>query len=468
MGGDVQARTPEIVRSRMLIAASHSGAGKTTVTAVVLRALRRRGLEVQPFKVGPDFIDGAYHAEAAGRPSINLDVWMMGARGVRRSYERWSRDADVSVIESMGALYDGANGTGRGSAAHVAKLLGVPVVVVLDVWGMTRTTGAILEGLRSFDPELDIAGCILNRVGSPAHAKMIMDALPRGLRRLVVGAIEQRRELAIPERHLGLLTVDENPKANAEREEAYASAGQMIDLDRLARIAGIGRPAPARPAIAKGPSPPVARIAVARDAAFSFYYEENLLFLRDAGFELVPFRPTVDQHLPTEVDAVYIGGGYPESFAAELAANASLAAELRARTESGMPLYAECGGLMYLGRSLTGFDGVRHEMSGVLPLDVVMDPQHLSIRYVEVRTRAASPLGEAGMALRGQEFHQSRIAAAEIHAALFDVTTSDGQTYRDGYLLGGVVASYVHLHFASNRRLVTSLVRSAIESRPRT
>jgi cobyrinic acid a,c-diamide synthase len=467
MGRGLQVPMTEIVGFRMLIAASHSGAGKTTVTAVVLRALRRRGLEVQPFKVGPDFIDGAYHAEATGRPSINLDIWMMGARGVRRSYERWSSDADVSVIEAMGALYDGAGGTERGSAAHVAKLLGVPVIVVLDVWGMTRTTAAILDGLRAFDPALDIAGCVLNRVGGDAHARMIMDALPRRLRRLVIGAIEHRPELAIPERHLGLLTVDENPIADAEREAAHERAARGIDVDRLVRLAGGARPARSPQRVVKTTRPAVARIAVARDEAFSFYYEENLLLLRDAGFELVPFRPTVDPGLPAATDAVYIGGGYPESFAARLAANTSLAAELRARAEAGMPLYAECGGLMYLGRSLTGFDGVRHEMSGVLPLDVVMDPEHLSIRYVEVRTRAESPLGEPGTTLRGQEFHQSRIVDADIDPTLYDVTTSDGKTSRDGYLLGGVVASYIHLHLASNRTLVTSLVRSAIASRQR-
>ena len=169
----------------MLIAGTHSGAGKTTVTSVIVSALRRRGLSVQPFKLGPDFIDAAYHAEAAGRPSINLDLWMMGEEGVRQSHRRWSDEADVSVIEAMGALYDGEDGTERGSAAEVAKLLDVPVIVVLDVWGMTRTAAAILEGLRAFDPALRIAGCVLNRVGSATHAEMIMKALPDELRELV-------------------------------------------------------------------------------------------------------------------------------------------------------------------------------------------------------------------------------------------------------------------------------------------
>ncbi|HEX2071429.1 MAG TPA: cobyrinate a,c-diamide synthase [Thermoleophilaceae bacterium] len=447
-------------RPAILVAATHSGAGKTTVTGIVLRALRRRGLETQAFKIGPDFIDSAYHAEATGRAAINLDVWMTGEQGVRDSYRRWSRDVDVSVIESMGALYDGADSSGHGSAAHVAKLLGVPVVVVLDVWGMTRTAGAILEGLLAFDPDVEIAGCVLNRVGSREHAEMIVDALPAPLRRLLVGTIERRPELEIPERHLGLVTVEENAVASGEREQASLDAGALLDVERIVAIAGT-RPRVPR-AVARSAPPPVARLAIARDRAFCFYYEENLELLRDAGFELVPFEPTSDRRLPADVHAVYIGGGYPESFAAELAANRSLAAELRERAADGMPLYAECGGLLYLARSLTGFDGVRHEMSGVLPLDAVMEADHLTIRYVEVRTRGASPLGAAGTTARGQEFHQSRIVEEGIAPTLYDVTTSTGQTYRGGYRSGGVVASYVHLHFASSPTLVTSLLRSAL------
>jgi cobyrinic acid a,c-diamide synthase len=454
-------------RAAILIAATHSGAGKTTVASAVSRALRRRGLEVQPFKLGPDFIDPGYHAEAAGRPSINLDVWMMGERGVRQSYRRWSADSDIAVIEAMGALYDGQDGSGHGSAAHVAKLLGVPVVVVLDVWGMTRTAAAILDGLRAFDPALDIAGCVLNRVGSAKHAQMVVDALPPHLRRLVLGTIEHRPELGIPERHLGLVTVDENQAASGARGDAQARAGERLDLDRLVQLAGTAGPTAIAPAVGP-PTKPVARLAVARDQAFCFYYEENLLLLRAAGWELVPFSPTADPRLPTDTDAVYIGGGYPEAFATQLAANAPLAAELRQRATDGMPIHAECGGLIYLARTLTRHPGDRHAMAGVLPLDVVMDPAHLAIRYVEARTRTASPLGPAETTIRGQEFHQSRIAASDLPPTLYDLTTSDGQTHRDGYQLRNVTASYVHLHLASNPQVAGALLQTAIQARPTT
>lgn len=453
-------------RPAVLLAGPHSGAGKTTVVAIVLRALRRRGLIVQAFKIGPDFIDTAYHTEATGRPAINLDLWMMGADAVERSFRTFSADADISVIEAMGGLFDGTDGTDLGSAAYLAKLLQVPVVVVVDVWGMTRTTGAILDGLRIFDPDLEIAGCILNRTGSPNHTRLILDSLCPELRQLVIGTIPHRAGLAVPERHLGLLTVDENPVSSAERDRAYHSAGVDLDIDRLLGVAARRHAKAGNPAVPvtsrPGSRPGRARLAVARDHAFCFYYEENLRSLQAAGFELVPFRPTLDPGLPADTDAVYLGGGYPESFAAELAANTSLAEELRHQAAAGMPIYAECGGMMYLGHSLTGYDGKRHSMAGILPLDVTMDPGHLAIRYVEVRTRRASPLGPPGTRLRGQEFHQSRVTTAATDSHVFAVTGSDGTTSVAGYLSGNVVASYIHVHFASNPQVARRFLSAAV------
>ena len=477
----------------VLVAATHSGAGKTTATAALLRALRARGLAVQPFKHGPDFIDAAYHAEASGRPAVNLDLWMMGAREVRASFARACADADVAVIEAMGALHDGADGTARGSAAALAVLLDVPVVVVLDVWGMTRTAGALLDGLAGFDRRVRIVGCILNRVGSDRHAALVRTALPARWRRRVVGAIPQRPELAIPERHLGLVTVEEHAADARDRARAQARAEAGLDVDGLlARVpppprrrprggsgpaAGAARPASA-PAAGGGaraaaggraaPAPaggrrrrPRARIAIARDAAFCFTYADNLALLRDAGAELAPFSPLRDRRLPDGAGAVYLPGGYPESFAAELAANAPLAAQLRARAAAGMPVYAECGGLLYLARGLTGFDGRRHAMAGLLPLEVAMDPAHLAIAYARVRTRGDTPLGPAGTRARGQLFHQSRVVDAGLAPALYELETSDGRRWVDGWVRDRVVASYVHLHFASNRALARRLVAAA-------
>ncbi|HEX7096565.1 MAG TPA: cobyrinate a,c-diamide synthase [Acidimicrobiales bacterium] len=452
----------------LLVAATHSGAGKTTAVGVIVRALRARGASVQTFKLGPDFIDAAYHVEASDRPAINLDLWMQGEEGVVESFRRWSRGADVSVVEAMGALFDGENGTHRGSAAHVAKLLDIPVIVVLDVWGMTRTAGALLKGLRRFDPDLRIAGCVLNRVGSATHAAMVVDALTAHLRPLVVGTIRHDQDLVIPERHLGLLTVEENRATRATREEACRRAAATLHVDRIASIAGmdgdrtvvsvpspVPQRSPARSARRRR------RLALARDDAFCFYYTENLLLLEDAGFEIVPFRPTVDASLPCDVDAIYLGGGYPESFADALSANVALAAELRARRDNGTPIYAECGGLVYAARSLTGFDGVRHEMAGLLPIDVVMDPEHLAIDYVSVQTLTPTPLGPSGTVARGHEFHRSRIVRSDLEPNLYDLTTSRGTRRRDGFAVDNVVASYVHLHFGSNPRVVEHLANAA-------
>lgn len=451
--GVVDRQSSQELPPAVVVSATHSGAGKTTVTRALLWALRARGLVVQPFKIGPDFIDPMYHQTPAGRASVNLDVWMMGEDGVRDVFARRSAGADAVVIEAMGALYDGADGGHDGSAAHVAEILGVPVLVVVDVWGMTRTTGAVLDGVDGFDPRVEIGGFVLNRVGSRTHRNLIERGIGQARWQRVVATVEADPALEVPERHLGLLTPLENPAGAAD--DGVARAGRQIDLERVFD----GLPASAQawsagPARARRRSAR-ARLAVARDAAFCFYYEENLTALAMAGFELAEFSPVAGEPLPASTDAVYFGGGYPESFAAQLAANTRLAAQLRDSAERGMPVYGECGGLVWLGRTLRTQDGTEHPMSGVLPLDIAMDPRHLAIRYVELTTNADSLLGRRGTTLRGQEFHQSRITASSIPATFYTVRTSDGQEFRDGYQHQRVVASYLHAYFAGRGSTVS-------------
>lgn len=429
----------------VVVSATHSGAGKTTITRALLWALQERGLVVQAFKIGPDFIDPMYHRALTGRASINLDLWMMGEDGLREAFQRWSAGADVVVIEAMGALFDGADGGQVGSAAHVAAILDVPVVVVVDVWGMTRTAGAVMDGMDGFDPRVEIGGFILNRVGSRTHRELIERGVGESRWRRVAATVEADPALEVPERHLGLLTPYEN---GADVAGSVARAGKQIDVDRVFG----GLPATKR-VRSTGPErrdrrTPRARLAIARDAAFCFYYEENLDALVRAGFELAEFSPIAGEALPASCDAVYFGGGYPESFATELAANRRLASQLRDAAERGMPIYAECGGLIWLGRTLRTQDGVEYPMSGVLPIGITMDPRHLAIRYVELTTRADSLLGKRGTVLRGQEFHQSRITATSIPADFYAVRTSDGQQLRAGYQHRRVVASYMHAYFA--------------------
>jgi cobyrinic acid a,c-diamide synthase len=446
----------------IIISATHSGAGKTTVTRALLAALKARGLAVQPFKIGPDFIDPMYHTAIVGRPSVNLDYWMMGEAGLREVFSRWSQKADVAVIEAMGALFDGADGTEVGSAAHIAKILGVPVVVVLDVYGMTRTTAALMDGINSFDPEVEIAGFILNRcgyAGSEVHKNLIKNAVGAKRWQSVLTVVASSPGLEVAERHLGLITTHENPASNDM--SGLNPIAEQIDVDKI-----FGFPLTARvnlPGQTAQPSkrPPHARLAVARDAAFCFDYEENLAALKAAGFEIVEFSPVAGDTLPPDTAAVYFGGGYPESFAGELAHNVELAAQLRRAAELGMPILGECGGLIYLGRSLTGFDGQTYSMSGVLPIDFMMDPAYLQIRYIELTTRRASLLGSAGTVMRGQEFHQSRIKSSDLTPDFYAAQTSDGYEFIDGYQYNNVVASYAHIYLPSCAGAADSFVKAA-------
>lgn len=449
-------QTPTII-----ISATHSGAGKTTVTRALLAALKAKGLSVQPFKIGPDFIDPMYHTAIVGKPSINLDLWMMGEDGIREVYSRWSQDADVAVIEGMGALFDGANGTGEGSAAHIAAILGVPVVVVIDVYGMTRTTAAIMDGIDSFDPNVKIAGFILNRcgrLGSTVHANLIREAVGEERWKRVLSVVCDDPALEVAERHLGLVTPYENRASG--NNSGLDLVAKQLDVDKIFGVplepSAIPKSQSLSSNLSRSP-----RLALARDAAFCFYYEENLVALKAAGFEIVEFSPIAGDTLPHDTDAVYFGGGYPESFARELADNVNLAAELRRVAELGMPIYGECGGLIYLGRSLTGFDGKTYPMGGVLPIDFVMDPTYLRIRYLELTTRHESLLGPAGTVIRGQEFHQSRVLDSELSPDCYSAITSDGRESLDGYQYKNVVASYAHIYFNSSPAIADSFVKAA-------
>jgi len=422
-----------------------------------LREVVLAGLSVQPFKIGPDFIDTAYHEEAAGRPSVNLDLWMMGADNVKTTFGKFAAGADVAFVESMGALYDGEDGTERGSAAFVSKLLNIPIILVIDIWGMTRSAIPLLQGFLSFDRDLKFAGFVMNRAGSVRHAQMVLDALPPELKELCLGHVLHRAALDIPERHLGLITPDENAVEASTRRVAFEAARSGLNLARLFPVRSNGIGPRQLDAVAKAGR---VRIAVARDGAFRFYYSENLSMLEAAGAELCFFSPTSDLSLPSGTAGIYIGGGYPESFQSQLASNLALTEQLRASARSKLPIYAECGGFMYLGRTLTGADRSAASMVGIFPLDTLMDPEHLAIRYVSVRTLADSPLGPAGTEARGQEFHQSRIVGEPSGQPIYDVTASNGEHFQEGMLSGTAMGSYIHLHFASNPEIPRNFVES--------
>jgi cobyrinic acid a,c-diamide synthase len=438
---------------RIVVAGTHSGVGKTTLASGLMSAFARKGLGVAPFKVGPDFIDPSYHSLATGRPGRNLDAFLSGEDLIPPLFAHGARGADVAIIEGVMGLFDGKSGGGEfASTAHIAKLLKAPVLLVVDASAMARSAAAIVHGYSTFDPELNLAGVILNRIGSPTHERMLREAIaPLGVP--VLGVLRRDARIATPDRHLGLIPVAER---RDEARVALDAVGEVItrscDLGEILRLArsagplGAERWSPEAP----GPGPPV-RVAVAAGPSFSFLYEENLEFLGGAGAEVSFFDPTSDEDLPDGADALYLGGGFPETYAEALAANAPLKERVRRFTAEGQPVIAECGGLHYLVRELDG-----HPMCGVLGAKARMTDR-LTLGYREARALSDSPLMKEGTLVRGHEFHYSVVEpeAGERPAWRFTVRG------KEGFVRDGVHASYLHTHWAATPEIPSRLVRAA-------
>ncbi|NMO16451.1 cobyrinate a,c-diamide synthase [Pyxidicoccus fallax] len=448
---------------RLVIAGVASGVGKTTTVVALTRALRARGLQVATFKCGPDYLDPTFHASASGAPCHNLDGWMMGREAVVGTFARASRGADVALIEGVMGLFDGASpDTDDGSAAQVARWLGAPVLAVVDASGMARTIAAVGHGLASFHPEVKVAGLWANRVGSKGHLELLQRACV-GTGTPVVGGLPERPELAFPERHLGLVTAQEGG-LSPERLEAWGSlVSEWCDLNGVLRLAASAGPLEGAEESAPVASPvPVCRIAVAQDEAFHFYYEDNLRRLEALGAELVPFSPVRDGSLPRDVHALYLGGGYPEVHAAALAGNSAMLEAVRAFAHAGGPVYAECGGMMYLAQGLRTLDGREHTMVGLVSGVAVMAPKLQALGYVEVETTRRTVLGGAGLRFRGHQFRYSTLEGAPGDGGALRVRRRRGDsTHQEGYGPDNVLASYVHAHWASNPLVAEGFVRSA-------
>jgi len=441
----------------IVVAGTRSGCGKTSVALGLMAALRRRGLRVAPFKCGPDFIDPAHHARATGRPSHNLDGWMCGQAGMEEIFERHAKDADVAVVEGVMGLFDGFSGRSEaGSTAETAKRLGLPVLLVADAQSMARSAAAMAHGYLSFDPGLRFAGLALNRVGSAGHRELLAEALADAAAPLL-GMFGRDEGLALPERHLGLVMPGAEQEDVHERLADWVEAG--LDIDRLLDLLP---DLPSAPPLPETPAPVLARIAVARDSAFCFYYEENLRLLRAAGAELAFFSPIADKHLPEGTQGIYLGGGYPELSAFDLSNNAGLRKDIRRFAEDGGPVYAECGGFMYLMESLHDHQGLTCKMAGVFPFAARMEGRFTGLGYREVTTSADSILGPAGTTARGHEFHYSGIPdEAYASAGLYRVSDRKGPREKpEGFTAQNVVASYIHLHFGSNPLLARHLVEA--------
>jgi len=444
----------------LLIGGVHSGVGKTTITSGIAAAFRQRGLAVQPFKCGPDYIDPSYHSLAAGRPCHNLDSWMLTPEATCQLFAHYAGGCDVAIVEGVMGLYDG----GQGASAEVAKLLGAPVVLIINAASMAESAGAIALGYRQFDPAVNIAGVILNNVNSPSHLRWLKESIEGRACLPVIGYMPRRTELKVPERHLGLVPTSETGAMTEYFDRLRCQTEETIDVGRLLEVA---RSAPELDEVSQGSLFPmmakgVTTIAVARDEAFSFYYQANLDMLAARGVRLAYFSPIRDEALPEGARGLYIGGGFPEVFGAQLEANRGLRQSIKEAADAGMPIYAECGGLMYLAEGIINHQGQRFEMVGLLPGDSVMQRSMQRMGYTVAEAAADSVIARCGQRLRGHLFHWS-ILPGPVGSCAYHIIEPCQQM--EGFICGprnNVLASYLHLHFASDPKLADRFIESCV------
>jgi len=464
----------DVVIPRIVVAGLSSGSGKTSISLGLVTALRNRGRTVQTFKVGPDLIDVAYLAHASRRPCRNLDSWVLGEDGVRRSLSQGIVGADCVVVEGGMGLFDAhgstaASGAGDwrtfpGSTAEVAKLIAAPVILVIDAWSMGETAAAAALGIKQLDPGGSVVGVILNNLPSEYKRRVVEDAIWGMARLPVLGALPHIDAVHIPELRTGLLPLTQNPHVDEALDQLGHAVERDCDLDLIERLMSRAKPVPEhgpsrRPAQSGGP----VRIGVAFDDAFCFYYAENLELLEEAGAEIVNFSPLEDTSMPRDIDAVYLGGGVSEAYVSRLAANHAFMDSLRRAHLHGLPIYAECGGLMYCARTLRTSDGGEHRMAGILPVDIALEAGTVRAGYRELRIAESGMLGPAGTRLRGHEFHFSRVASGgESLPALYTMHDCDGEPLgSEGWTRDGFAASFVNLHFGQDPRIAARIVAAA-------
>ncbi|WP_128103878.1 cobyrinate a,c-diamide synthase [Paenibacillus sp. DCT19] len=496
-------------RPRLIIAGTGSGAGKTTVTLGLMKALDERGLRVQGFKCGPDYIDPTYHTAVTGRPSRNLDAWMTSPEYVRNTFVQAADGQDISIIEGVMGLYDGKDPlSNTGSTAEIATVTQTPVILVVDVRSMARSAAAIVLGFQQLEPELNIAGVIVNRCGSSGHYQIVKKAIEQMCDIPVVGWLKREEDMSIPERHLGLVPAIERGELDPLFQRAADALREGTDLDLLLKIAGAAPPLESRSLVSeleeqqlsddeqrsepKHPSEqersqqnqqseqsqqdqkdqqeknehqehqerlsdqqqhaqarPV--IAVARDAAFNFYYPDNLELLEEAGAQLTYFSPIAGEGIPADADSIYLGGGFPEEFAEAIATNRLFLEGLREAACQHMPLFAECGGYMVLAESLTDRQGVTFNMAGIVPAHVQMQTKRAALGYREASAVQDSFLLEKGDTLRGHEFHYSTMTYHDTDTIPYAYETKGMRGLKpEGYNSGHILAGYTHVHLGSN------------------
>ena len=442
----------------IILAGTHSGCGKTTVTLGVMAALCKRGVTVQPFKCGPDFIDPTLHRLVTGKVSRNLDVRMCGAEYVQQLFGKHAPKDGISIVEGVMGLFDGGNG----SAARLSTLLDIPVILVVDVRSAAESVAAVIKGFETLDPQVRVAGVILNRVGSERHHQMIADAVKKYCRADIIGALPRDSTISLPSRHLGLHM---GAEVHLNQQRLIDLMEQHLDLDRLQELSQLSKvpelPYPKPETRNQKPADNV-RLGVAWDEAFCFYYQDNLDMLKEAGAEIVIFSPLHDKALPDNLDGIYLGGGYPELHAAELSNNASMREAIRLFSQSDRPVYGECGGFMYLTSSITDTKGREHPMAGVYPVASRMQKRLRRLGYRQVEMQTGTVLGTKGSCCYGHEFHYSEIDEMPSKVERGYIL-DDGRV--EGYLVNNTLAGYVHLHWGRTPEVARNFVQTCVQAR---
>lgn len=463
-------------RKRLLIAGSRSGVGKTTISLGIMRALKKRGFNVQPFKVGPDYIDPGFHTLMCENHSYNLDSYFLGKKGVKNTFLKNSAEADISIIEGVMGLYDGKGEKSESSSAEIAKIIEAPVILIIDAGKLAQSAAAVVYGYKNYDPDLNLKGVIINNISSHRHYELLKKAIESdrvGVE--VLGYLSRNMDIELPERHLGLVPASESSGFISYAEKLSSIIEKYIDLEKIKDLASSAKEldqeefssgqymSPVKSFISEEFKNKVlenkVKIGVAYDQAFNFYYQSNLEILQEAGAEIIYFSPISDKSL-ADVDFVYLGGGFPESFLEELSENTDFKEDFISKVDSGLPLYAECGGLMYLSRDIKNFDGKRYDMCSVLPVEVEMTDKLQEMGYREIESIKNNILFKKGEKARGHVFHYSKLSGS-IHELELNYSFHNS---RGGYGINdNVLASYLHLHFASNPKITKNILESALE-----
>lgn len=442
---------------RILIAGTHSGVGKTTITLGVMSILKGMGYAVQGFKVGPDYIDPSHHTAITERPSRNLDTWFMNRDVCLELLEHAFQGANMAVIEGVMGLYDGClDGTESGSTAHLAKMLNVPVVLVMDAKGLSRSAGAIVLGYKNFDKDVEIAGVILNRIKSERHYGTVKNSIEDHSKIPVLGYLSFDDEIMLPERHLGLVPSAEQELSKSIYQKIGKRLSATVDIDKLISIASSSKNLPAfeKTVFCGIHEQFPCRIAVAMDEAFNFYYQDNLDLLELYGAELAYFSPLYDKYLPSDIGGLYLGGGFPELYASMLASNTTMKESIRKAYRNGVVIYGECGGMMYLLEKLIDFKNNTHEMCSILKGTTKMENKRQGLGYVLVKAIHDTVLCMKGDIFKAHEFHWSSLHVPAGAQYAYDVSKyGDSVPKQDGLIADRVLGSYCHVHFSTNPKL---------------